>query len=207
MKIFIYSLLFTVLLSCQKSTTPPPDTSTPPATVADCGLFPLKLGNSWVYNTTMYDQNTGVASSTITNSVKLETVNTYNGIEYFNVDSFEYPIRNKDCNTLALYNPTTNKEINVTNNYSGNDSVIYDLRYSETTRGVKILANKDRVKVGSYDCYKLEFRFTSLMGIYYRKRLYFINEKVGVVRTEGYNIQNGVAKLTDVEEMTSFDIK
>src|SRR3954447_21071180 len=140
MKNVIYFLLLATLVSCKKNDDPP----------AACGIFPLALGNSWVYTNTSYD-STGTVTGTKTSTVNLKTNSTYNGNVYFNIDSVDYPVRNKDCNTLSFYNPVTGTEIDVKNTYSQNDTVINDFPYSATNRGIRILGNKDRTTIDGHD--------------------------------------------------------
>jgi len=194
-------LLFVVIVSvyaCNKSTN------------ADCSIYPLSVGNSWRYKNTYYNTTSGAVDSVKEATVLMNKTASYHSKTYYIIDSFFYPIRSQDCNTLALYDLNTSSDIAVSNNDSINDHEVYNLGYGEGSvdcRGIRILTNKDRVVINNIDCYKIEYQFTTCSGIYYRKRYYYINEKTGLIKSEAYNIINGVAKISDQQELISSNLK
>lgn len=199
MKQIVGVLAIFALFSCSKSD----DTG------SDCGIYPLKLGNYWVFKNTYYNASGGI-DSTKNSVVRLQNTTTYSGRSYFTIDSFYYPLRNKNCDTLVLLNKNTNTEINVVATGQSNDSLIYNLPHGTGTpdcRGVRIFSNKDRTVVGGYDCFKVEFQFTSCSGEYYRKRYYYVNEKVGLIKTEAYNTEGQQPVLVDRSELVSYSLK
>jgi len=197
MKHLLFFALIVTVFSCQKEYV-----ISNPETV--CKAYPLAIGNSWVYKSTYYNSRRTV-DSVKTQTVKLKDTKNYIGNKYFIIDSFYFPLRSKDCNTIGLFDGNTNTEINLINNGATNDSEIYKYTYSGPPEnchyGTRILVNKDRVTINGYSCSKVEFQFTSCSGVFYRKRYYYINEGVGMVKSEAYNMRAGVPVLADVQEL------
>lgn len=175
-----------------------------------CTAYPLSIGNSWIYKSTFYNSK-GTTDSVKTQSLKLSYTTNYNGNPYFIIDSFYYPLRSKDCTTLALFDPNINAEIDLKTNSDSNNLKVYDTPPAgiegSCKHGTKIFLNKDRITIKGHDCYKIEFQLISCAGVFYSKRYYFVNEQVGLVETEGYNIVSGVAFLADKEELQSYELR
>lgn len=193
-------LLLLLILSCKKNDS---------TNESECVVYPLKKGNTWNYKTSFFNPN-GSLDSSRTGTTRLTSTLSINNNIYYTLDSFYYPIRNKDCNTLALYDANSSKEFEIKNNSTTNNLEVYDLPFgtgSQQCRGVKVLVNKDRTVINNYDCFKVEYRFTSCSGEFYRRRYYYINEKVGMVLSEAYRISGEKETLADREELLNFKLQ
>lgn len=197
-QLLLVTLVILIFLGCKKEES------------NDCaGIYPLKTGNSWVYKTTYYSPS-GTVDSTKNSTTLLRNTITIAGNSYYSIDSFYYPLRNKDCNTLALYDANSSKEFQIITTAGQNDTLAYYLPNQQGTqncRGIKVFLNKDRLVVNGMNCYKVEFQFISCVGAYYRKRFYWVNESVGMVRSEGYDVNETGAVLTDVEEVQTYKLQ
>lgn len=194
MKKILGSLLFVFFLACNTT---------------ECHLFPLNEEYEWVYKTTNYNPD-GSIRDTIIDTVKVANAIEHEGSTYYNLNML-LPVRNKDCNTISLlFNERSKKEIELKNDLQDKQAELFNQPFSGTQAdcfvGTRIIGFKDRFKINGHDCFKTDELLTDCSARVFKKVVFFIKEKVGIVQVSTYEVlPSGKEILQYVQDLTSYN--
>ncbi|MBS1902372.1 MAG: hypothetical protein JSS75_01550 [Bacteroidetes bacterium] len=217
-----YLLVLVVLVitqGCSSSSTQP-ETAPTPTTIRT--LFPLAVGNSWTYQVTNYDANTGAVSQRSTYTTSIDSAVTINGQTAYKYGSGSAYQSFSGNDLQYSYTPSGRTGMITLVRYRypmlvGTPQKVLDTTYSDQSRQVTTLeivdsAKKVTVPAGTFTC--VQFR-TVILSTFSAAPLDtaqvtddYLAPGVGLVRTAHYR-SNRISEdnLLDLVELKSYTVK
>jgi len=190
--IWLISILLMGIVSCKKS-------ETPIVTVLE--IFPLKIGNNWQFQTTLFDTIVTFHVNTVVKDTMLSTNNSWFVLTYDTNTRLVCKNRPDGC-WFWVTNPVFPQGIEVLYyRYPANVSDRY-----QTTDGIVVLVAGINVTVtvpaGTFGCYQYNTTYPS--GDMYME---YYAPGIGLVRLDRYILSNGIKNIIESTELISYTLK
>lgn len=191
------------------------DSSSEPDTAKE-RIFPLKIGNRFVYVNDYYNYNTSALDSAtidtlMVTSSKAVSGETYYSITFSSINDSLYFINRPDGFWVIDgkgFNHKAKYPANVYD-YWGEDSLMSGGKV--WCRGVWVVEAKDEpvsVPAGIFNCYKYEFNYIDSTNTLYSRSIAWYSPNVGIIKEEKYYNDPGLPyHLVWRSRLTSFTLK
>lgn len=202
-------VLATLIYGCDNST----DT---PATSEQ--IFPLKIGNRFIYLNEHYDYNTAVLDSTTIDTIMITSSKSVGGETYYSMtfrsvnrlpDS-AYAVNRSDgfwTLTDKGFTQIVKYPANVGDSWGGDSAYVND---KVVWRGKWVLKAKDEpvsVTAGIFKCYRYELDLVDSIGTLYRRNIDWYSPSNGLIKSEEYYNSPGNYHLIWRMSLTDLDLK
>lgn len=161
-------------------------------------IFPLKVGNYWIFSSNYYDSSGSSMSSTF-DTISIKDYININSEKWFYLNlSNDVVVTNKDGGVWIWEDWNYGESPNLLFKYPGkiNDSFLGGVNQSPTSiEGINIAVN---VSAGNFQCYYYKIRYAS--G---ETENYYVSPNIGIVKSEHYHLDNS----RNVKELINYHLE